>query len=508
MKLFVQLLGVIASAGLGLMVGFMSRVNSERASGAEDLHVEKPARTDKGPAPTLPSDRKLKGPRAPDDSPLATKLARELYMSSRITRWLYWTEAIEKASPSDFPRLSVLAKGDATATRLVALRWLELDWQHLFNTVSSPRHRRNLPTDELAEALFYEWTRRDPDAAIDALRGTNNLGTREAWRFNVAGYLVEKDPDRGLRALSEWGIDNFAPRMSGVAKWAAADPRHAAEAVLANPAGYTSQLAMETIGKEWAKVDASGAVEFASSRPGELAAALANAVLKSWASRNLQEAAHWLVLAKTSTRYRLSPAFVETWAKTDPDGALAWAEANLKGSTFARTVHAVVNGAVLKDLTATAEFVTKMKPSPARAEAAVAVAKNWFPTWRSGKPVPAAAIAWMSGLDTLSTRRALEYVQWKWSNGDPKSMADFLAAMESDKVPPSADLHLARALVRRNPAEAFVWTSRLPSERAVAAGREAFAEWRRSQPELASKWLNDLPISDPRRDLFLKNEIR
>jgi hypothetical protein len=82
-------------------------------------------------------------------------------------------------------------------------------------------------------------------------------------------------------------------------------------------------------------------------------------------------------------------------------------------------------------------------------------------------------------------------------------MAEFLATVESDRVPVSADLHVARALARQNPADAFAWANRLPAGRRPAAGREAFAEWSHSQPESAMKWLNELPLSDPRRKLFL-----
>jgi len=505
MKFVFQLLGVVVAAGLGLGIGSVWRVKAERRPDVQEPRTAMATRSDDSPKRGSLPDRKLAVTRVSDDSPLATQLARDLSMSSRVTRWLYWLEAIEKASLSDFPRLAGLANGDTTATRLVALRWVQLDLPHLFNTLAS-QARRTFPTDELAEVLLLEWARRDPDAAVAALQGTNHFGTRETWRFNVAGYLVEKDPERGLRALSDWGIDNFAPLMGGVARWAAADPRHATEVVLAHPAGYTSQLAMETIGKEWAKADPAGAMEFASTRPGPLATALANTVLKSWAGRNIEQAADWLAHADAITRHRLSPAFVEAWAKADPNSALAWCESNLAGSSLAHTVGSIVNGVAERDLITASAFVTSMKPSPARAEAAAAVAKNWFPAWRSGKPAPATAIAWMAGLDAASARRALEQVQWKWSNGDPKSMAEFVATVGSDVVPPSADRNVARSLTRQNPQEAFAWASRLPKDRSLAAGREAFTAWRHSQPESAMKWLNDLPLSDPRRELFVKYE--
>jgi hypothetical protein len=508
MKFLVQLLGVAIAAGVGLGIGSVWRVKAERRPDAHELRAAIATRPDDSPNRGSLPESKRAVTRVADDSPLATQLARDLSTSSRVARWLYWLEAIEKASLSDFPRLAGLAKGDTTATRLVALRWVQLDLQHLFNTLAASQDRGTFPTDELAEVLLLEWARRDPDAAVAALQGTNHFGTRETWRFNVAGYLVEKDPERGLRALSEWGIDNFAPLMSGVARWAAADPRHATEVVLAHPAGYTSQLAMETIGKEWAKVDPAGAMEFAAVKRGPLATALASTVLKTWASRNIEQAADWLARADAITRHRLSPAFVEAWAKIDPNNALAWCESNLAGSSLAQTVGSIVNGVAERELMIASAFVTSMKPSPARAEAAASVARNWFPTWRSGKPAPATAIAWMAGLDAASARRALEQVQWKWSNGDPTSMAEYVAMIGSDFVPSSADRNVARSLARQNPQEALAWASRLPANRSLAAGRDAFVEWRHSQSESAMKWLNDLSFSDPRREFFLKYETR
>ncbi len=507
MKYLVQLVGLVIAAGLGLAIGFaLPELKTDRLSDSSELRAE-----GRGTSPRLvPSrkhallDRRLKAAHASDDSPLATKLARDLSLSSRVTRWLYWIEAVEKASLQDFPRLAGLAKGDATATRLVASRWMQLDLHDLFNTLAAAPNPHPLPVDELGGMLFLEWVRREPEAALAALQGTNSLGTREAWRFNVAGYLIEKDPERGLCALSEWGIDNFAPMMSGVARWAEADPRHATEVVLAHPAGYTSYLAIEAIAKKWGKADPAAAMEFACARPGPLATALASTVLKNWSGQHIEEAANWLARSDAVTRHRLSPAFVEAWAKIDSTNALAWCESNLTGNSLAYVMGNIVNAVAQRDVVAAAEFVSSMNVSPARAEAAAAVAKNWFPTWRSGTPAPAAAIAWLAGLDVASTRRALEQVQWKWSNGDPKSMAEFVATVASEKVPHSADLHLARSLARQNPLDAFVWASRLPTERGLAAGREVFTEWRHSQPELAMKWLNDLPPTDPRRKIFLQ----
>jgi len=495
---------ILAAAGLGLAMGYILRGRTIGTAAPLERLPGNVRPIPEGKSQPLRAGGNLTWARAHDDSPLATQLERDLSMSSGVTRWLYWLEGVEKARVSDFPRLARLAHGDAAATRLLAARWMELDLPHLFHTLSTVQDRRGFPVDALAEILFEEWPRRDPDAAVNALSGTNTFGTHDTWRLNVAGLLVETDPARGLRVLSAWGIDNYIPSMSGVNRWAAADPRGAAEVALANPAGHASRAALAVIGREWSKSDPARALEFATAHPGELGTALAESVLRNWAGQNIRDAAQWLSTANGATRNLLSPAFVEAWAKSDPGSALAWCESNLAGAGLARAVGGALQGTAQRDVTTAVRYVDAMRPSPARAEAAAAVATQWFPGSLSGKPVPQATIAWLRSLDSDSAKRALAQVQWRWSIGDPRSMAEFLANSGNDRVPAGADSTLARSLARQDPAEALAWAHKLPAERGLAAGRVAFAEWRRWQPESAMGWLQALPSSDQRRSSFAR----
>jgi len=509
MKILFNSLLIVAAAGLGLAVGFALRGKSGNAPAMSESSAVTSALPAFSQAKPVRVFNRGTGVRLNDDSPLATKLERDLSMSSGVTRWLYWLEALEKAAPADFPRLARLAQGNSTATRFVATRWIEINPRHMFDTlIASLKGRSGLPVDELARVLFPEWPKRDPEGVIAALSGADDVGLRRDWRITVATDLVEQDVERGLRLMSEWRIDNFGPRMTAVAKWAAADPRHAAEFTLENPAGIASQFTMETIGKEWAKTDPGGALGFAAAKPGELGSMLATAALKEWAGRNLSDAADWLAGADDRARNLLSPAFVEMWAKQDAASALNWCESNLAGSSLAQAVGGVLKGAAAQDIAAAADLVAAMNPSPARAEAAAAVAQKWFPEYFSGKTVAPETIAWLSGLDGDSVKRVLERFDGQWSNSDPKSMAAFLASPAGEQVPAQVYSILAQSMARKNPAEALEWASRLPEERGLQAGSDAFFEWRRSQPEMAMKWLNDLPSTDPRRQPFFQNTIR
>src|SRR5206468_930352 len=95
-----------------------------------------------------------------------------------------------------------------------------------------------------------------------------------------------------------------------------------------------------------------------------------------------------------------------------------------------------------------------------------------------------------------------------WAGSDPKSMAQYVAAAGSERIPSWTYENLARELARRNPVETLDWASHLPESGALSAGGAAFAEWRTSQPEAATKWLDELPASDPRRVPYLQNAIR
>src|SRR5215204_5324762 len=136
MKIFLNLLIIAAGAAIGLVVGLALK-GKARANHAVE------ARDNANATSGFSTNQQLKssfiavnrsGGRT-DDSPLATKLERDLSMSSGVTRWLYWLEALEKARPSDCPRLAELAKGNSPLLRLVASRWVEMDPQHMFDTI-------------------------------------------------------------------------------------------------------------------------------------------------------------------------------------------------------------------------------------------------------------------------------------------------------------------------------------------------------------------------------------
>lgn len=513
MKLIINSVLILAAATLGLTAGLVLRSNGV-LQGPEFRNV--------APAAPQPTSRETsveaRGLRPKDDSPLATQLERDLAKSSGVTRWLHWLEAIEKAAPSDFPRLARLAQNNPAALQFVAARWAQIAPRHFFDTlVAAAENRRGLPLQQLARVLFDEWPKRYPEAAIAALNEAAHIGMRRAWQMDVATTVINNDVERGIRLFSEWHIEDYMPfydERGPVPKWAAPDPRHAAEFALQYSSRDLSKGVMKVIGEEWARTDPAAALQFAAGAGGQLGSLLGTAALKTWAERNLNEAADWLAAADDPTRNRLSPGFVEAWAKKDAAGAFAWCQENLSGSSLSRAVAAAIQGAGVSQVAATAALVAAMDPSPARAEGALAVARQWFPMLggmagpSGNQTVGPQTVAWLASLDPLSIKRVLDEETWSWATSDPSSMADFLLTMTNEAVGSWPDTCLARQMARRNPASALDWAARLPPSRGLSAGSEAYAEWRSAQPEAATQWLNSLPADDPRRVPFFQSAIR
>jgi hypothetical protein len=505
MKIAFNVMLMIIAAGVGLLTGVLFRGKAERTFPTAETF---------SPIKVSPSTSRFAsafsgGARIRDDSPLATQLELDLSMASTVTSRLHWIEAIEKAALADFPGLARLARGDSVALRLVAARWIGLGPRHLYESLlANSAGQGGFPGRQLTEMLFDEWPKQDLPAVIAVLSEDGGLPGRDRIRMRVAGELFRQDVENGIRLMSQWQIDYYGPAMNGVAKWAAANPQHAAEFALAHPAGYASQLTVETIGKEWARTDPRAALEFAAGQRGELVSILSNTVLREWAGRNLHEAADWLAEVDPLVRERLYPAFVEAWGKQDPGGALAWCESNLTGQSLLRAVGGVLKGAAAKDLAGAAALVSSMNPSSARAAAAVEVFKSSLTQAQSSKSVSAESIEWLAGLDAVSVKRLLEQVHSRWEIADPKSLAAFLAACSPEQIPARALSSLAKILARSNPSEALEWAVRLHAEHALSAGTEVFNEWRRSQPESAMQWLRELSPDDPRREPFFVKAVQ
>jgi hypothetical protein len=334
------------------------------------------------------------------------------------------------------------------------------------------------------------------------------------FRFGVLDDVVGGDPELALRASSEWqnGDREYVVDMRFTTKWVAADPRHAAEFALAHPAGHTTRMALEVIGKTWAGSDPEAALTFAlnlkdADTSGQ-GTALASEIVDAWAARDPGKATAWLAAADRTVRNRFCGAMVEAWAARDSTAAMAWIQDNLDGSFRDHATASVLKGVAAGNPGAAAKLVSSMETSTARTRSAASVADKWFPAPGSRKSVPPEAIAWLSSLDPASIEHVLGQTLSNWKENDFKSLADFLVSPAGQYAPSYAFSSAARNMSRKNPVEALAWAGRLPEELRSDAVVSVFSEWQTSQPASAMDWLRKLPAADPRRETFYLAAVR
>ncbi len=464
-------------------------------------------------------------PGARRESALCDALEQDLSLSSGVLHWLHWMTAMEKAELGDFPRLARLAADNPAALRLLVARWVERNPWHLFERLTQAAQEKGdatsgsaFPADTLGDLLMREWAQRDPDAVITALSEAKNRMLHpthwKSWCWIVAGDLLKTDPERGLRLLAEWGIDEHFgdPSLEGVSAWAARNPRHAAEFAFSHLSGNTDTVLQE-IGKVWAQTEPAAALEFTMGRRDfhthSIVCKMSAGIIKEWAGSDPAQAAAWLTETKPYLYHYLIRSLVETWSQTDLGAAVDWIEQHLSGNPLEGAVEASFRGAVKKDINEAADVVAhRMEVSPVRARAAAAVARAWFlDASQANKPVPPEAVTWLSGLDTASLKLVVNNNHSCWRNADLPGFAAFLASPAAAGLPLTAGhTEVAREMTRRQPLQAIEWAGSLSATHRPAITAKIFEEWQRAQPAVARPWFDQLPADDPRRAFLPASE--
>lgn len=498
MKTLPTLFLCIAGAGAGTGLGWLLRGSSSNAA-RTDIPAAAPE-----PSSVSAKDRARSTGKNPAD-PAADALSAELARRTGAMRWLYLLGAADKASPDDMPRLLRAAGGVPGAMRMLAARWAEMDPHHMFASLSAEYLRMpeggSLSDDyELRSILFDEWAKKDPEAAIAALRDLKALPGLASERTSMVNRIIKSDPARGLSLMTEWSIRGYVPSMSGIAKWAANDPRAAAEAAFAAETGHASDDLMKEIGKVWAGSDPAAALAFAGEKRGLKGIQLAQAVMTDWAVRDLKAAlAHVNSQEESPAKAKLGIPLVQAWAKTDPRAALSWANENLKGEARAAAAGSIVKTMALNDIGTASEFIAGLEPGGGKAQAIHQLMETWLS--KEKKEDVTAALAWMAALPDAETRRqAMESSSWRlFSSGADETIA-FLATPAGATAPRQIFDQASRHLAKKNPESAMQWATALPEDRRTSAQSEVLTEWLNSRPDAAMTWARNQPAGAARAE--------
>lgn len=437
-------------------------------------------------------------------------------------QWLRWMTALEKAGPGDFLELLKLAQEFPGALDLLAARWIERDPAGLMALCQDPGLAGpDFPINLLARKLMTTWPLKDPDAVLAALK--KPPGLRMPLRMPALETLCQNRTEDAVIAMSELGRPvGTSETVEAVRRWAAANPKHAVEVLMAHRSVYGADDFLRAAAGTWAAADPAGALAFASQSRDAQAGKLAEFVISGWVENDLVKASAWFASATELERERLLPGFMEAWGKKDAAGAMRWSLENTSGDQQANVVMSLVRGGTRQNPSAVAAMIADLKPAGLRTQAVWTFSQglqskagsedSWWVDISTGSAVPRPeAMSWLQKLDAETRQQVVRGLGFsKWSEKYPQSFAEFLLTSAGDGASGQAFTAAASHWVQVQPAEALAWAAKTPesSRREVMFG--AFGTWNTLQPEAAMEWLRQRPADDTyRADMYraVVNEV-
>lgn len=193
---------------------------------------------------------------------------------------------------------------------------------------------------------------------------------------------------------------------------------------------------------------------------------------------------------------------IKQWAEKDPEGALEWTNANLRGRHQARAIEELFATVIATDRDLAKQLFEKIAPGSARNEAARVIAVELFPSFSTGGINPEMdeeAITCFKTLNQDARDIALNHINFQWASTDPDSFKTYLMSELGSSIPDSQLNFAASNLAQENPSEMMIWSENFPLQQQTTIAKGAFQSWLKENPLNANQWFNDLPKDDARR---------
>ncbi len=313
-------------------------------------------------------------------------------------------------------------------------------------------------------SIFYQWARRDPEAAkAAALRIEGRQGDQA--RNSLVSALAQSDPKaawefaKSLPANREGYMD---PRIQAVSAWAQSDPRAALTAALEISEAEGRNRAVSTAVSSWARSNPSEALTYAKTLSD---ASLQSDVLRALASNS----------------------------ESDPKALLdAVVEYMPAGDNYRDAVRNIFSNWARRDPAAAAAAVASLPAGRVQSESISSIAAQWV---ASGKREE--ALQWVRQLPEGQGREsALENIFSKWASDNPQQAIAAANALPADLRGKVID-SIASGWSRNDPQGVLRWAGSLTdaAQRRDVLGR-ALTQWADSSPESAAGYLDRLSAED------------
>jgi hypothetical protein len=255
--------------------------------------------------------------------------------------------------------------------------------------------------------------------------------------------------------------------------------------------------------RRWAELDGRGAFAYVSSMDeGEAkvqAMAAVAAVLVHSDPQFLAEKA--LSMPGNRSSRELIQNLANSWAQTDADAALNWAE-QLPEGVGKRDALAIIRLQLeQQNPEEVAAQINQMPSGDSRNTLISSLAAQW------GLNNPQSAIGWANTLPENEKKLAMSNLVGAWAQNDPLAAGAYVAQMPAGEAQSQAAMSVVSSWASKNPDQTAAWVLQFPEGDLREQGiREVVGIWTLSDSQGVQNWAEGLP-EGPTRDIALKSYV-
>jgi hypothetical protein len=210
-----------------------------------------------------------------------------------------------------------------------------------------------------------------------------------------------------------------------------------------------------------------------------------------WGQKDPESALEWATGLEGTDQRIGTGTVLDSWARYDSAGAIAWARENFEGEDNPYYV-GIISGMSDKDLFGATELMTTLPYGRIRGHAASNLVEK---TWQMGEDV---AIHFADNLPEGSIQNfAFGQIAKKIAKDDLGRAVQWVEKMDESEVKVRVSEDVAERWAKQNPEDAAEWVSRMPEGEARSESmEEVVTQWARKDPTATAEWLNQFPSGE------------
>ena len=211
----------------------------------------------------------------------------------------------------------------------------------------------------------------------------------------------------------------------------------------------------------------------------------------SWGQSDPQAALEWSNNLEGFDKRIGSGSVLDSWARYDSNGAIAWAKENFEGEDNPYFI-GIISGMSQNDLIGASELMSTLPYGRTRGRAASILVEK---TWQMGEDV---AINFADNLPEGSIQNyAFGEIAKKIAKDDLGRAVQWVERMDESDVKVRVSEDVAERWAKDRPAEAAEWVSNMPEGEARSESmEEVVTQWARKDPTATAEWLNQFPSGE------------